>query len=72
VNRERKISKAKSYSSKFEDLKGKNPKQWWKEVNRLSGATKTDSGDLLTKLQAIPELQDMPLRDIAKTLIAAF
>ena len=72
VNRERKVSKAKFYSSKVEDLKGKNPKQWWKEVNRLSGATKTDSGDLLNKLQTIPELQDMPRRDIANKLNAVF
>jgi hypothetical protein len=72
VNRERKTCKAKFYSSKVEDLKGKNPKEWWKEVNRLSGATKTDSGDLLNKLQAIPELQDMPRRGIANKLNAAF
>ena len=67
MNRERKTSKAKFYSSEFEDLKGKNPKQWW-----LSGATKTDSGDLLNKLQAIPELQDMPGRDIANKLNTTF
>ncbi|CAB4016582.1 Hypothetical predicted protein [Paramuricea clavata] len=75
VNRERKTSKAKFYSFKVEDLKGKNPKQWWKEINRLSGAftlRSTDSGDLLNKLQAIPELQDMPRRDIANQLNAAF
>ena len=53
-------------------MKGKNPKQWWKEVNRLSEATKTDSGDLLNKLQAIPELQDMLRRDIANKLNAEF
>ena len=72
VNRERKTSKAKFYSSKVEDLKGKNPKQWWKEVNRLSEATKTDSGDQLNKLQAIPELQYMPRRDIANKLNSSF
>ena len=49
MNRERKTSKAKFYSSKVENLKGKNPKQWWKEVNRLSGATKTDSAGDLSK-----------------------
>ena len=33
VNKERKLCKAKYYTSKVQDLKGVNPRLWWKEVN---------------------------------------
>ena len=43
VNRERKSCKAKYYSSKVEDLKGTNPKQWWREMKKLSGLSNKSS-----------------------------
>ena len=41
VNKERKRCKAKYYASKVKDLKGVNPRQWWSEVNKLSGKKKS-------------------------------
>ena len=38
VNRKRKMCKAKFYETKVEQ-KQSDPKSWWKEVKRLSGAT---------------------------------
>ena len=46
VNRERKACRARYYESKVQQLKGKNPKKWWDEVKRLSGA-KSRNGDLV-------------------------
>lgn len=43
VNNERKRCKARYYTSKVKYLKGVNPRQWWKEVNRLSGSKKQRS-----------------------------
>ena len=43
VNKERKRCKAKYYASKVKDLKGVNPRQWWSEVNKLSGSKKQNS-----------------------------
>ena len=40
VNKERKRCKAKYYASKVKDLKCVNPRQWWSEVNKLSGKKK--------------------------------
>ena len=47
VNTERKSCNAKYYTSKVQDLKGANPKQWWKKVNKLTGSTKKEHCDLL-------------------------
>ena len=46
VNRERKACRARYHESKVQQLKGKNPKKWWDEVKRLSGA-KSRNGDLV-------------------------
>ena len=43
VNKERKRCKTKYYASKVKDLKGGNPRQWWSEVNKLSGSKKQNS-----------------------------
>ena len=49
VNKERKLCKGKYYASKVQDLKGVNPRSWWKEVNKLSGA-KSHNVNLLNAL----------------------
>ena len=58
VNRERKLCKTRYYASKVQDLKGVNPRQWWKEVKKLSGSTKKNSFDLLNDL-AVPEFEEI-------------
>ena len=42
VNKERKLCRGKYYTSKVQDLKGVNPRSWWKEINKLSGAKSQD------------------------------
>ena len=67
VNRERKLCKTRYYASKVEDLKGVNPRKWWKEVKKLSGSTKKDSFDLLNDL-AVPEFEEMSRQEIANAI----
>ena len=38
INKKRKLCKGQYYASKVQDLKGVNPRLWWKEVNKLSDA----------------------------------
>ena len=57
VNKERKLCKGKYYASKVQDLKGVNPRSWWKEVNKLSGA-KSQNVNLLDALN-VPDLDNL-------------
>ena len=71
VNRERKSCKAKYYSSKVEDLKGTNPKQWWREMKKLSGSSKKSCSNLLDDL-SVPDFDDMSHQEIANAINSAF
>ena len=62
VNRERKLCKAKFYASKVKDLKGASPRQWWKEVKKLSGS-KNDT-NLMSSLN-VPEYDQLSRKEIA-------
>ena len=63
VNKERKLCKGKYYASKVQDLKGVNPRSWWKEVNKLSGA-KSQNVNLLNALN-VPDLENLSAPEIA-------
>ena len=60
VNKERKLCQGKYYASKVQDLKGVNPRSWWKEVNKLSGA-KSQNVNLLN----VPDLENLSAPEIA-------
>ena len=49
VNRKRKACRCRYYESKVQQLKGENPRRWWDDVKRLSGA-KTKGGDLISQI----------------------
>jgi hypothetical protein len=70
VNRERKVCKAKYYSSKVKDLKGCNPRKWWKEMKKLSGFYKNDTSNLLEDL-LVPEFEEMSNQEIANAINSA-
>ena len=70
VNRERKSCKAKYYDSKIQQMKGENPKVWWKEVKRISGMS-SRSGDLLSKIKA-DEVDGLSAQEIANVINKAF
>ena len=66
VNRERKRCKAKYYASKVKDLKGVNPRQWWSEVNKLSGSKKQNSS-LFSSLN-VPEYNNLSPTEVANSI----
>ena len=70
VNRERKACRARYYESKVQQLKGKNPKKWWDEVKRLSGA-KSRKGDLV-KLINTEQFSSLSGPDQANAINYAF
>ena len=57
VNKERKLCKVKYYASKVQNLKGVNPRSWWKEVNKFSGA-KSQNVNLLNALN-VPDFENL-------------
>ncbi|PFX14917.1 hypothetical protein AWC38_SpisGene20895 [Stylophora pistillata] len=63
VNKERKLRKGKYYACKVQDLKGINPRSWWKEVNKLSGA-KSQNVNLLNALN-LPDFENLSPSQIA-------
>ena len=69
VNRKRKLCKSKFYESKIQHLEDKDPKRWWNEVKWLSGSL-LRSGDLRNCIN-VPELNDLPLEDLANPLNGA-
>ena len=64
VNRKRKMCKAKCYETKVEQMKQSDPKSWWKEVKRLSGARNSSPCSLLSHLD-VDELESLPLSEVA-------
>ena len=66
VNKERKRCKAKYYASKVKDLKGVNPRQWWSEVNKLSGSKKQNSS-LFSSLN-VPEYNNLSPTEVANSI----
>ena len=69
VNRKRKNCKATFYESKVDGMKEKDPKAWWKEVKRPSGALKSSS-NLIPPLE-IEELEGLPMCEMANRVIRA-
>ena len=63
VNRTRKRCKAQFYESKVQRLNRNDPKRWWSEVKRLSGAL--SSPDDLRNHINIEELNNLPPNDLA-------
>ena len=63
VNRKRKHSKAKFYKTKIDQMKQKDPRSWWKEVKRLSGAQQFSSSNLISLLD-ISELEGLSKREV--------
>ena len=53
----------KYYASKVQNLKGVNPRSWWKEVNKFSGA-KSQNVNLLNALN-IPDFENLSPPEIA-------
>ena len=70
VNEERKSCKAKYYSSKVEDLKCTNPKQWCREMKKLSGSSKKSGSNLLDDF-SVPDFEDMSNQEIANAINSA-
>ena len=68
VNRERKLCKAKYYASKVQDLKGANPRQWWKEVKKISGSV--NSIKLMSSLN-VPGYDNLSHKEIADAINAS-
>ena len=66
VNKERKRCKAKYYTSKVKDLKGVNPRQWWSEVNKLSGSKRQNSS-LFSSLY-VPEDKNLSPTEVASSI----
>ena len=66
VNKERKRCKAKYYTSKVKDLKGVNPRQWWSEVNKLSGSKRKNSS--LFSFLNVPEYQNLSPTEVANSI----
>ena len=62
--------KAKYYDSKIQQMKGENPKVWWKEVKRISGMS-SPSGDLLSDIKA-DEVDGLSTQEIANVINKAF
>ena len=64
VNRKRKHSYVKFYETKIDQMKQKDPRSWWKEVKRLSGAQQSSSSNLISLLD-IGELEGLSKREVA-------
>ena len=58
--------KAMYYTTKVRDLKGVNPRKWWQEINKLSGAKKQNS-NLLCSLN-VPLYTGKSPRKIANAI----
>ena len=71
IEKENPVKLIKYYSSKVEDLKGTNPKQWWREMKKLSGSSKKSCSNLLDDL-SVPDFDDMSHQEIANAINSAF
>ena len=63
VNKKRKLCKGKYFASKVQDLKGVNPRLWWKEVNKLSDA-RNQNVNTLDALN-VPDIENLSTPEIA-------
>lgn len=54
---------SKIYETKVEQMKQSDPKSWWKEVKRLSGARNSSPCSLLSYLD-VDELESLPLSEV--------
>ena len=70
VNRERKTCIAKHYKLKIQQMKGGNPKRWWKEVKRLSNM-KVKNGDVTCQMN-VDEFSNLSQYEQADAINAAF
>ena len=70
VNRKRKTCKAEYYKSRVQQMKGENPKAWWKEVERLSGM-QSRAGDLLSQMN-VEGIEDLSMLELANAINTAF
>ena len=70
VNRKRKVCKSHYYKSTIQQMKRENPKQWWKEVQRLGGMT-SHNGDVINQI-SIDELESLSPQAKANNINAAF
>ena len=64
------MCRGRYYESKVQQLKGENPRRWWDEVKRLSGA-KTKGGDLISQIN-IDHFSDLSKPEQANAINAAF
>ena len=70
VNRKRKTCKAQYYKSRVQQMKGENPKAWWKEVGRLSGM-QSRAGDLLSQVN-VEGIEDLSMLELTNAINTAF
>lgn len=71
INRERKSLRETFYSSKVKDLKESNPKAWWREVKRISGASAIKQSDLISQMQ-IESFDNLSPTEIANLINKSF
>ena len=64
VNHDKKVCKSRYYESRVQQMKGANPKGWWKEVKRLSGM-QSHTRHLLSQLN-VSEIESLSLHGKAK------
>ena len=69
VNRDRKVCKLRYYESRVQQVKGANPKGWWREVKKLSGM-QSYTRDLLSQLN-VPEIESLSMHGKANAINAA-
>jgi hypothetical protein len=72
INRARKLCRAKFYASDVKQLKKSNPKNWWREVKRISGMVSSSGPtNLVSQLQTIIPNNPTPL-DLANLVNSSF
>ena len=60
----------KFYETKIDQMKQKDPRSWWKEVKRLSGAQQSSSSNLISLLN-IGELEGLSKHEVANHINCA-
>ena len=64
------MCRGRYYESKVQQLKGKNPRRWWDEVERVSGA-KTKGGGLISQIN-VDQFSDLSKPEQTNAINAAF
>ena len=68
VSRERKICRARFFSSKVQHLKESKPNQWWNDVKKIAGMTSaTGSDDLCSQLH-LDQIDVLDIQGIANLI----